>query len=83
MEEIVQIGIWIGGGFFLIFSGLLTWIGMNQREIKRMGAQKNIEQDIRLDKHDEKFEEHQNEIHELALQNREMLTVIKHKLKMK
>lgn len=83
MEEIVQVGIWIGGGFFLIISGLLTWIGANQREIKRMGVQKNIEQDGRLDKHDEKFEEHQNEIHELALQNREMLTVIKHKLKMK
>lgn len=83
MEEIVQVGIWIGGGFFLIISGLLTWIGANQREIKRMGVIKNLEQDKRLDHHDERFEEHQNEIHELALQNRETLTIIKHKLKMK
>lgn len=72
--------LWIAGGIFTVFfgiiSGLLGWIGIMQRETKQTIYLKNVEQDERLEKHDE-------EIHELALQNREVLTIIKHKLKMK
>lgn len=82
-SNIIQVGIWIGGGFFLIISGLLTWIAVMQRETKKIAFDKNSEQDQRLSNHDIKFDEHQQEIHELALQNREVLTIIKHKLKMK
>ena len=80
MDEAISINwepiLWVGGVFMLIISGLLAWIGANQREIKRFYIEKNVEQDKRLDEHDE-------EIHELALQNREVLTIIKHKLKIK
>lgn len=75
-SNLVQIAIWIGGGFFLIISGLLTWIGVMQKETKAVITKKNDEQDKRLEKHDE-------EIHELALQSRETLTIIKHKFKIK
>lgn len=79
--------LWIAGGIFTFFfgivSGLLAWIGIMQKETKKIAFDKNLEQDHRLSNHDIKFEEHQGEIHELALQNRETLTIIKHKLKMK
>lgn len=65
--------LWIAGGIFTFFfgivSGLLAWIGIMQKEARTTVFHK-------LEKHDE-------EIHELALQNREVLTIIKHKLKMK
>lgn len=83
MEQIVEVGLWIAGAFMIIISGLLGWIGIMQRETKKTIFLKNEEQDERLSHHDIKFEEHQAEIHELALQNREVLTIIKHKLKMK
>lgn len=82
-KEIIEVALWIGGVFLLIISGLLGWIGIMQRETKSVIFQKNTEQDQRLDNHDKKFEEQQEEIHELALQGREALTIIKHKLKMK
>lgn len=82
-EGLIQIVLWIGGAFLIIISGLLGWIGIMQRETKSIIFQKNEEQDHRLDNHDKKFENQQEEIHELALQGRETLTIIKHKLKMK
>lgn len=76
MEEIIQVALWIFGVFLMIISGLLGWIGIIQRETKKVIMEKNVEQDKRLDGHDD-------EIHELALQNRETLTIIKHKFKIK
>lgn len=77
MEEAAKIDwqtiLWVAGGvftfFFGIITGLLAWIGVMQKE-----ARTSIF--VKLEKHDE-------EIHELALQNRETLTIIKHKLKIK
>ncbi len=77
MEKINwEVMLWIGTGFMTIISGLLAWIGLMQADTKKLIMQKNVEQDTRLDKHDD-------EIHELALQSRETLTIIKHKLKIK
>lgn len=83
MAEVLQIALWIGGGFFLIISGLLGWIGMMYSETKKAILEKNVEQDERLNKHDDKFEVHQKEIHALAIQNMETLTVLKHKFNIK
>lgn len=82
-SNIVQLAIWIGSGFLIIISGLLTWIGIMQRETKAVIFQKNNEQDQRLDKHDEKFEKVQEEIHALAVTAEKTLTMVKMKYKIK
>lgn len=82
-SNLIQIAIWIGGGFFLIISGLLTWIGVMQSETKKAIFEKNIEQDGRLDRHDDKFDKVQTEIHELALTAERTLTMVKIKHKIK
>lgn len=74
-QNLIEVALWVGGIFLLIISGLLGWIGVMQKETKSAVFKKNDEQDRRLEKHDE-------EIHELALQGREVLTIIKHKLKL-
>lgn len=66
-EGIIQIALWIGGIFLMIISGLLAWIGVMQRETKRIIYLKNDEQDKRLDKHDEKFDKVHEEIKDLAI----------------
>ena len=91
MEEISQINwepiLWIAGGiatFFLtIISALLGWIGVMHRETKEAIIKKNIEQDERLEKHDDKFEKVQDEIHQLALTAERTLTMVKIKYKIK
>lgn len=82
-EGLLQIAIFLGGGFFLIISGLLTWIGVMQKETKAVITKKNDEQDERLTKHDEKFDKVHQEIHNIQLQNAETLTLMKVKLKIK
>lgn len=62
--------------FLLIISGLLAWIGNMNRNANNTIIVRMDRQDLRIEKHDE-------EIKELALQSREALTVIKHKLKIK
>jgi len=69
ISEIIEIGLWIAGGFLVVISGLLGWIATMLKSDKDI-----IE--ARLTKHDE-------EIHELALQSRETLTILKHKFKIK
>ena len=68
-SEVVEIGLWICSGFLVVISGLLGWIATMLKSDKDI-----IE--TRLTKHDE-------EIHELALQSRETLTILKHKFKIK
>lgn len=75
--------LWIAGAFLMIISGLLGWIGIMQRETKKIIFQKNNEQDQRLDKHDEKFDKVQEEIHALAVTAEKTLTMVKMKYKIK
>lgn len=63
----LEIALWVGGGFFSVIAGLLTWIGIMQKETKQVIFQKNIEQDARLNKHDEKFDKVHEEIKTLAV----------------
>lgn len=80
-QNLVQIVLWVGGGFLLIISGLLGWIGIMQRETKSIIFQKNTEQDVRLDKHDDKFEKVHDEIHEIQLANMKTLTLMEKRFK--
>jgi len=72
MEEINKIDwstiLWIAGGiatfFMTIISALLGWIGVMHKETKNAITMKNIEQDERLEKHDDKFDKIQEEIHQ-------------------
>lgn len=77
--------LWVAGGiltfFFGIISGLLGWIGIMQRETKKTIYLKNVEQDQRLDKHDDKFEKVHDEIHEIQLANMKTLTLMEKRFK--
>ncbi|HEU5289071.1 MAG TPA: hypothetical protein VFU05_00415 [Cyclobacteriaceae bacterium] len=73
-QGIIEIALWLAGGFGTIFMGLLTWIGVMQRESKDQNKTiielihlKNSEQDERLNKHDEKFDKVHDEIKSLAV----------------
>lgn len=68
--------LWIGGGFATVIVLLLGWIAYLQRSI-------NGRLELRMDGQDLRMDKHEDEIHELALSNRETLTIIKHKLKIK
>lgn len=82
-KELLEVALWIAGAFMVIISGLLSWIGIMQRETKAVIHQKNNEQDQRLDKHDEKFDKVQEEIHALAVTAEKTLTMVKMKYKIK
>lgn len=91
MEELNKIDwepiLWIAGGILTfglsIIISLLGWIGVMHRETKEAIIKKNVEQDERLEKHDDKFEKVQEEIHQLALVSKETLTMVKIKNKIK
>lgn len=82
MEQgLIEVALWVGGGFLIIISGLLGWIGVMQRETKAIIFKKNDEQDARLEKHDDKFEKVHDEIHEIQLQNTKTLTLMEKRFK--
>lgn len=91
MEELDKINwsviLWVAGGigtfFLLVISSLLGWIGVMHRETKEAIIKKNVEQDERLEKHDDKFEKVQDEVHQLALSVEKTLTMVKIKYKIK
>jgi len=72
--------LWISGGlvtFFLsVITGLLAWIGsLNKKAAEKI--------ELRMDGQDTRLAIHDKEIHDIALSNREILTVMKHKFKIK
>lgn len=73
----------IVGVFGTVITSLLTWIGFLQKSINSRLEIRMDKQDERLDGQDQKINRHDEEIHELALSNREQLTILKHKLKIK
>jgi len=77
MEEINWEPIlWIGGFFMAVITGLLTWIGaMSKRAAEKI--------EVRSDRIEARLTVHDKEIHDIALSNREILTVMKHKFKIK
>jgi len=70
--------LWVAGVivtvFFTIISSLLAWIGI----LYKRG---NDKIEIKIDTHQRHLEKHDEEIHDLELSNREILTIIKTKLK--
>ena len=62
--------------FFSIISGLLVWIGRLYK-----GTSERIE--VRITAHDDHFQKNDAAIHELALSNREILTIMKTRMKIK
>lgn len=70
--------LWFAGGlgtlFFTVISALLAWIGI----LYKRGNEKT---ELIIESHGKHLEKHDEQIHELALSNREQLTLIKHKFK--
>lgn len=73
-QNTTQIVLWLAGGIGAVITGLITWIGIMQRESKEQNKEiitlireKNTEQDDRLNKHDEKFDKVHEEIKTLAV----------------
>lgn len=75
-NRVLEVAAWLIGGFGTIFTLLLSVIAFF---IKR-----NTEKiEVRIDKHDEKFEKIQDEIHALAVTAEKTLTMVKIKHRIK
>lgn len=75
-NRVLEVAAWLIGGFGTIFTLLLSVIAFF---IKR-----NTEKiEVRIDKHDEKFEKIQDEIHALVVTAEKTLTMVKIKHRIK
>lgn len=72
--------LWVGGGlgtlFLSVITGLLAWIVRMHGQTNKFIIQKNVEQDGRLDKHDDKFDKVHDEIQDIQLANMKTLTLM-------
>lgn len=75
--------LWLLSAIGAVITMLLGWIAFMIREDKRQNESHYQLHTTRLDKHDEKFEKVQDEIKEIQLENRETLTIMKHKFNIK
>lgn len=81
MEQALQIGLWVAGTFFAIITGLLAWIGLQNREAK--DSNKDAIKEFREAwlRHDDQLKEQQKEIHENSQYTRVAIELIKQEQK--
>ena len=77
MEEILQVALWIGGGFFAVITGLLAWIGYENKATKTDNKSAIKEFREAWLRHDDQLREQQKEIHENSQYTKVAIELIK------
>lgn len=80
MEQIIQIGIWLGGGFGGIIMLLLGWIAFMIREDKRQNQSNYQLHDKRLKKHDKVLIKHDKKFDKQHIEIKNLIEVLKPKI---